>query len=89
MSAPTWRQALAMGLVESGNHQVLYQTNASFRATVTLLVDMLPLWVDGIAVRSVGDEERRQKLIHDLTYNVHPQRIVITPEMAREMGLDK
>jgi hypothetical protein len=45
------RRSLVAGLVGE-QHRHLWQTNATFRAAVLALADMLPYWVDGLAAHA-------------------------------------
>jgi hypothetical protein len=55
------REALTLGLV--GEHIDLYQSSATFRLTVDQLVQLLPLWVKGIAERAQESDREIQAAI--------------------------
>ncbi len=57
-------------------HQRLYETNATFHASVDTLAALLPLWLDGLAVHAeaVGDwqSEQVQMATRSFDYSVPP-----------------
>lgn len=54
-----WTKVLASALVRD-DHRLLYHNSAAFKATIDMLVQTLPVWVDALAEQATkADEEMR------------------------------
>lgn len=63
----------------------LYRSNPIFRVTIDTLADMLPLWIEGIAVHSVEQEKQISQAIYIATYDMRSNDKV---ELLKQLGFE-
>lgn len=73
--------ALKFALLDDSEWVRLYQTNVTFRAGIDSLVDLLPIWTEGLASYSKRQDEKLQGTIEAL------KRTTITSDESIEFHL--